>query len=118
MNRLDHKTQGIKRRQSRVRSVVRGAKEHPRLSVKVSNVHISAQIIDDNLGKTLFSVTTAGSKEAKGTLSQKATWVGVEIGKKAKTHKIKKVVFDRGERLYHGRVKALADAARESGLEF
>ncbi len=105
-------------RQKRIRTTVQGTPERPRLSVFVSNLHISAQIIDDTTHKTLVAVSTVGSKAAKGAKTAKAEWVGTEIAKKAKTAKISKVVFDRNGRLYHGRVKALAEAARAEGLEF
>ena len=118
MNRLISKIKHSARRANRVRSVVRGTAERPRLSVNLSNRHISAQIIDDASHKTIVSVTTANQKDAKGTMTERAVWVGTEIGKKAKTKKIKAVAFDRGSKLYHGRVKALADAARAEGLEF
>jgi large subunit ribosomal protein L18 len=117
MNRLTHKTQNAARRSNRVRKFAVGTKERPRLSVHVSNMHISAQIIDDSQGKTLAYVGTVGQKQT-GSMSERASWVGKEIAAQAKNAKISKVVFDRGARLYHGRVKALADAARENGLEF
>jgi large subunit ribosomal protein L18 len=85
--------------------------------VNISNLHVSAQIIDDDKCVTLCHATTVGSK-IDGTLSEKAAWVGKEIGQKGKKAKIVKVVFDRGSRKYHGRVKCLADAARAEGLEF
>ena len=87
------------------------------MHVFVSNQHISAQITDDTTHKTLVSATTVGSK-ATGTMSEKAVAIGTEIATKAKSAKITTVVFDRGGKLYHGRVAALADAARKSGLEF
>lgn len=118
MNRLDKIKQTSNMRQKRVRSVVSGTKERPRLSVRISNRHISAQIIDDSNSKTLTQVTTVGSKEVKGTMTDKAVWVGDQVARKALAVKIKKVSFDRNGRLYHGRVQALADAARKSGLEF
>jgi large subunit ribosomal protein L18 len=105
-------------RANRVRSTVSGTAARPRLSVHISNLHVSAQIINDETSQTLAAVSTVGQKAATGTLSEKAAWVGTEIATKAKTAKVKKVVFDRGSRLYHGRVKALADAARNAGLEF
>jgi large subunit ribosomal protein L18 len=105
------------RRANRVRTVVQGTTDRPRLSVHVSNLHIYAQVIDDEKHVTLAHATTVGQK-AKGTRSEQAAWVGTEIAKKAKAKKIKKVAFDRGARLYHGRVKALAEAARTEGLEF
>ncbi len=117
MNRLTSKLNNSFRRSNRVRTVVRGTTERPRLSVFVSNRHISAQIIDDTTHKTLVSATTT-SQKAAGTMTERAAAIGEEIAKKAKAKKIKTVAFDRGPKLYHGRVKALADAARASGLEF
>jgi len=81
-------------------------------------LHVSAQVIDDTTHKTLAAVSTVGKKNIPGTMSEKAAWVGEEIAKKAKTAKVKAVAFDRGGKAYHGRVKALADAARKAGLEF
>jgi large subunit ribosomal protein L18 len=118
MNRLDQKSQNLSRRKARIRKIAKGTAERPRLSIFISNLHVSAQIINDDTNATLAAVTTISSKEAKGTMTEKAAWVGSEIAKKAKTAKIEKVVFDRNGRLYHGRIKALADAAREGGLEF
>lgn len=117
MKRLMHKLRNQMLRKNRIRSTVTGTPERPRLSVYVSNRHITAQVIDDTTHKTLAYVTTVASK-ATGPMNEKAEWVGTEIAKKAKTAKIKQVVFDRGGRLYHGRVQALADAARKEGLEF
>lgn len=117
MSRLETVKQNKYRRQNRVRTTISGTKERPRLSVFISNRHIVAQIIDDTKGKTLVSVSTVGNKLAKGTMTEKATQVGEEVAKQAKTAKIKKVVFDRGSKLYHGRVAAVADAARKAGLE-
>ncbi|MBP9852384.1 MAG: large subunit ribosomal protein [Patescibacteria group bacterium] len=105
-------------RQNRIRAKVIGTTERPRLTVFISNTNVSAQIIDDTAHKTLVSITSVGSKAAKGTLTEKAAWVGAEIAAKAKAAKITSVVFDRAGRKYHGRVSALADAAREKGLEF
>jgi len=105
-------------RKNRIRATVKGTSDRPRLSVYVSNTNISAQIIDDTLHKTIASATTVGAKAAKGTLSEKAAWVGAEIAAAAKKAKVTSVVFDRSGRQYHGRIKALADAAREKGLEF
>ena len=118
MNNLAHKLRNRQLRKNRVRSVVSGTAERPRLSVFISNTHVSAQIIDDTTHATLAAVSTVGNKKVTGTLTEKATWVGVEVAKKAVAKKIVKVSFDRSGRKYHGRVKALAEAARQNGLEF
>ncbi|MCL1930077.1 50S ribosomal protein L18 [Candidatus Saccharibacteria bacterium] len=113
------KASNLSLRKARVRAKVCGSGDRPRLSVVVSNIHVSAQIIDDEKGKTLVAATTVGMKEAKGkTLSEKAAIIGATIGKAAKKAKISKVVFDRNGRAYAGRLSALADAARKEGLEF
>jgi large subunit ribosomal protein L18 len=117
-NSIMQKLKNRVQRKARIRSVVSGTAERPRLSVFISSRHISAQLIDDTTHKTLAAVTTVGSKSAKGTMTEKAAWVGSEIAAKAKTAKVSKVVFDRGGRKFHGRVEALANAAREKGLEF
>lgn len=117
MNNLSHKIQNLARRKNRIRHNVAGTAERPRLSVFVSNQHVSAQVIDDAAGKTLAYATTVGQK-VSGTMTEKAALVGTEIAKKAKAAKVKQVVLDRNGRLYHGRVAALADAARKAGLEF
>ena len=118
MSGLSLKLKNRALRQNRIRSTVSGTAERPRLSVYISNTNVSAQIIDDVAHKTLAAVTTAGVKTATGTLTEKAAWVGAEIAAKGKAAKVTKVVFDRAGRKYHGRIKALADAAREKGLEF
>lgn len=117
MNRLAQKSARASRRTHRVRTIVRGTTERPRLTVKVSNLHITAQVVDDSLGKTLAYVTTAGQK-VPGTMTEKAVWAGAQIAAKAKKAKVTKVAFDRNSRQYHGRIKALADEARKNGLEF
>lgn len=104
-------------RKDRVRAKISGTAERPRLSVNISNTHISAQIIDDVAQKTLVSATTVGSK-LKGTKTELSAKIGEEIAKKAKKAKIKAVVFDRNGRQYAGRLSALAEAARKEGLEF
>ena len=104
-------------RAKRTRAKLHGTAERPRLTVFFSNQHIVAQIIDDDKGKTLVYATTVGSK-ITGTKTEKAAKIGAEIAKKAKTAKVKKVVFDRGSKLYAGRMSALAEAARKEGLEF
>lgn len=107
----------LNRRRARVRSTVSGTAERPRLSVKITLAHITAQLIDDTKGITLAAVSTVGA-DVKGTMTEKAVWVGTHVAEKAKTKKIKKVVFDRNGRIYHGRLHALAEAARQAGLEF
>lgn len=104
-------------RKARVRSTVSGTTERPRLSVTISNLHVSAQLIDDVKGVTVASATTVG-KKVTGTMTEKAAGVGTDIAKKAIKAKVKAVVFDRNGRAYAGRLKALADAARKEGLEF
>lgn len=104
-------------RAKRTRAKIHGTAERPRLTVYFSNQHIIAQIIDDDKGATLVYATTVGSKMT-GTKTEKAAKIGAEIAKKAKTAKISKVVFDRGSKLYAGRMSALAEAARQEGLEF
>jgi large subunit ribosomal protein L18 len=115
---LIHKLQMRDRRKGRIRAVVSGTAVRPRLSVYVSNTHITAQLINDTEGKTIGYASTVGQKTVTGTMTERAAWVGTEIAKQAKAAKINTVVFDRGGKLYHGRVAALADAARKSGLEF
>ena len=105
------------RRAIRVRSRFTGTQERPRMSVSITNKHVSAQLIDDENHKTMAAASTVGRKMEKKTMTEKAQWVGSEIAGAAKTAKVQKVVLDRGSKLYHGRVKALADAAREAGLE-
>lgn len=107
-----------KRRHDRVRAKISGTKECPRLNVFRSNNEIFAQIIDDTNGTTLVSSSSVELKIKNGSNIEGAILVGKDIAGKAKNKKIKTVVFDRGGYLYHGRVKALAEAARENGLEF
>lgn len=107
-------------RHTRVRNKVVGTNETPRLNVFRSNSNIFAQIIDDSKGITIVSASSI-DKELKlenGSNIEAATKVGELLAKRAKDKKIKEVVFDRGGYLYHGRVKALAESARENGLEF
>ena len=117
MNNLAKKIMNKNLRKARVRSKVSGTAERPRLSVTISNVHVSAQLIDDVNQKTLAAATTVGKKSA-GTMSEKAAVVGADIAKKAKKVNVTSVVFDRNGRAYAGRLKALADAARKEGMEF
>ena len=108
---------------TRIRTRLQGSDERPRLNVYRSLNHIYAQLIDDGNGVTLVSASTASGKEGKskkkagGNLAS-AKEIGKLIAQRAKEKGIKKVVFDRGGYLYHGRIKALAEAAREAGLEF
>ncbi len=104
-------------RKSRVRSKVHGTAERPRLSVTISNLHVSAQLIDDDKGHTVAAATTVGTK-ADGNMTDKCAKVGADIAKKAKKAKVTAVVFDRNGRQYAGRLHAFADAARKEGLEF
>ncbi len=104
-------------RANRTRAKIHGTSERPRLSVHISNMHITAQIIDDDKKATLAYATTIGGKTS-GTMTEKAAVIGKEIATKAKKAKVKSVVFDRGAKLYAGRLSALADAARKEGLEF
>ncbi len=104
-------------RKARVRAKVHGTAARPRLSVSISNMHVSAQLIDDDASKTLAAATTVGSK-ATNTMTEKCATIGTEIAKKAKKIKVTTVVFDRNGRRYAGRLQALADAARKEGLEF
>ncbi len=108
----------LNRRRARVRATVSGTPERPRLSIKITLTHIVAQIIDDTLGVTLAQVSTIGASDAKGSMTDKAAWVGEQIAARAKAKKITKIVFDRNGRIYHGRLNALATAARNAGLEF
>jgi len=108
------------RRHARVRKYVRGTADRPRLAVFRSNRHITAQIIDDRSGVTLAAASTyEGPLRASATGNVgAATAVGTLLAERANDAGVSKVVFDRGGNLYHGRVAALADAAREAGLEF
>ena len=106
------------RRHARVRAKISGTAECPRLCVYRSNKHIEAQIIDDVKRVTLCAVSSVALKLENGSNIEAAKQVGAEIAKKAAALKIKNVVFDRGGYVFHGRVAALAEAAREGGLEF
>ena len=107
-----------KRRHRRVRGKVHGSANRPRLCVFRSSKGIYAHLIDDDAGVTLASASTLQLGGASGTKSEKAAEVGKLVAQRAKDAGIASVVFDRGGYLYHGRVKALADGAREGGLEF
>lgn len=117
MNNLKQKNDNKTRRKIRIKKRIHGSSVRPRLSIFISNSNISAQIINDDKGQTLVAATTVNSKQ-KGSLSEKAVWLGEQIANKALKAKINKVVFDRNGKLYHGRIKAVADSARKAGLEF
>ncbi len=114
----DAKKQIRYKRKKRIRSNILGTAERPRLAVFKSNSHLYVQVIDDNTGNTIVSASTLekGSKASSNLAGAKA--VGALIAKKALEKKIDKVVFDRSGYLYHGKIKVLADSARESGLKF
>jgi large subunit ribosomal protein L18 len=114
--KLKHHRQ--ERRRHRVRSKVRGTAERPRLSVFRSSKHIYAQLIDDMTGATLAAASTAGKAAKYGGNVKAATEVGAKLAEAAKAKGIQRAAFDRGHYRYHGRVKALADAARKGGLTF
>jgi large subunit ribosomal protein L18 len=120
MSTAKHKRQARVRRHARVRKHVRGTPERPRLAVFRSNRHISAQVIDDRAGRTLAAASTNEADLRQATTSGKdaAAKVGELVAERAQAAGVTKVVFDRGGFLYHGRVAAVADAARAAGLEF
>ncbi|MCW1930388.1 MAG: 50S ribosomal protein L18 [Candidatus Kerfeldbacteria bacterium] len=115
MNRNQQKAQAQQRRARRTRSKIFGTAARPRLSVHRSLKHISAQLINDEAGITLGSATDT---TFKGTKTEKGLALGKAIAAVAKEKGIAEVIFDRGAFLYHGRVKAVADGAREAGLKF
>ena len=117
MSALDKKLVNRSLRAARVRAKVSGTAERPRLTVTISNKHISAQLIDDVKQHTVAAATTVGTKQT-GTMTEQAAWIGADIAKKAKKAKITAIVFDRNGRKYAQRLAALADAARTDGLEF
>jgi large subunit ribosomal protein L18 len=114
-----HKREARLRRHRRVRKKVEGSAERPRLAVFRSNKHISAQVIDDRSGRTIAAASTTEADIKGGATGNKAaaTKVGQLVAERAKAAGVTKVVFDRGGNLYHGRVAAVADAARDAGLE-
>ena len=118
MSIQDTKNRTRARRALRVRSRVRGTAERPRLSVFRSNKSIWAQVIDDATGKTLAAAGSIHLTDTKLSKTDQATKVGELVAERAKAVGIERVVFDRGSYLYHGRVKALADGARQGGLDF
>lgn len=118
MKEIDNKKTHLIRRKFKIRSKIKGNTNRPRLSVTISNRQVSAQIIDDSKHQTIAYVSSLANKKLEKSLSLKAEWVGSEIAKQAKDHKIKEVVFDRNGKIYHGRIAKLAEAARKGGLEF
>jgi large subunit ribosomal protein L18 len=122
MNKYQAKKAGLKRRQRRVRAKIFGTAERPRLAVHRTNAHIYAQVINDAEGKTLCAASTTDAEFRAtgkvGSNKEAAEFVGELIGKRALAAGITEVTFDRGGRIYHGRVKALADGARNAGLKF
>jgi len=122
MDKLQEKAAKLKRRQRRVRSKISGTAEIPRLRVTRSNNNIYAQLIDDVARRTLVSASSLDPEFKKldksGANVEGAQAVGELVGKRAVDAKIEAVVFDRGGYIYHGRVKALAEGAREAGLKF
>lgn len=122
MGSTNVKTEARQKRKQRIRRKVTGTTERPRLSVFRSSKHIYAQVIDDILGKTLAAASTM-EKELKGRTDfenkvAKASYIGKLLAERAKEKGVSKVVFDRNGFMYHGRVRALSDGAREGGLNF
>jgi large subunit ribosomal protein L18 len=119
MDRAKQRVAARGRIRARIRRKVTGTEQRPRLAVKKSLKHIYVQLIDDAAGRTIVAASTRDAdSSAKGANAAAAKAVGAAIAKKAKDKGVTKVVFDRGGYLYHGNIKALADAARENGLEF
>jgi large subunit ribosomal protein L18 len=119
MDQARHRVEARGRIRTRIRSKVTGTAARPRLAVFKSLKHIYVQVIDDSSGRTIVSASSRDKDSgAKGSNAAAAKAVGALIAKKAKDKGVKQVVFDRGGYLYHGNIKALADAARENGLEF
>lgn len=118
MSNSSQKFQARQSRRRRIRAAVSGTAERPRLAIRRSLQHIVAQLIDDAVGKTLCSASDQELKTKTGNKSDRAAAVGKLIADKAKTKNISRVVFDRGGSKYHGRIKALAEAARQGGLTF
>lgn len=118
MKRIQKKRAGAKRRAIRTRAKIHGTSERPRLTVFRSSAHVYAQVINDDEGKTLVSSSDLAMKLTGKKPIEAASAVGTDVAEKAKAAGVTQVVFDRGSYLYHGRVKAVADAAREAGLQF
>ena len=122
MNKFQAKQAGLERRKRRVRAKVSGTAERPRLAVHRTNAHIYAQVIDDVEGRTICAASTLDPEFRAtgkvGSNKEAAEFVGELVAKRAAEKGITEVTFDRGGRIYHGRVKALADGARNAGLKF
>ena len=118
MRHINPAPSGRERRRRRIRGKVNGTAERPRLSVFRSNARIYAQVIDDATGHTLAAAGSTEQALRDAGKGDAATQVGKLVADRAKAAGVTRVVFDRGGYLYHGRIKALADAAREGGLEF
>ena len=122
MNRSEERTESRRRIRSRIRRRVRGSEERPRLAVFKSGRHIYAQVIDDRTGATIAHASsldeTLKSEKKAAANRETATRVGTLVAERAKQKGVARVVFDRGGYIYHGKIKALAEAARQGGLEF
>lgn len=122
MKKLQKKQAGLRRRHTRVRGKISGTAERPRLCITRSNANMYAQVIDDVAGKTICALSTLGPDFKKtgktGATVEGAAELGKLIGAKAQENGVTEVVFDRGGNLYHGRIQAVADGAREAGLKF
>ena len=118
MRQKPHEMSPRQKRHNRVRARVSGTPERPRLNVFRSLNHIYAQVIDDTQGHTLAAASTQDKGVAEAPKTEQAKAVGQLVAERAKAAGITKVVFDRGGYLYHGRIKALADGARDGGLDF
>ena len=121
MGSLDQKHEARLKRKKRIRKKLSGTSQRPRLCVFRSKKHIYAQVVDDTCGKTLAAASTldkAMTGVSESGKKGKASWVGKTVGQRALEKGIKQVVFDRNGFLYHGRVKAVSDGAREAGLDF
>lgn len=122
MKKLQKKQAGLRRRHTRVRGKISGTAERPRLCITRSNANMYAQVIDDVTGKTICALSTLGPDFKKtgktGATVEGAAELGKLISKKAQKKGVTEVVFDRGGNLYHGRIQAVADGAREAGLKF
>lgn len=119
MGRVEQKRhQAIRRKNRSSNSLNQGVKKHPVVRVHITSKHVSAQLSVPEKSTEVVATVTSASKVCKATnMTEKAVFAGQEMGKKLKEKKIKKVVLDRGSKLYHGRVATFADAVRESGIE-